>query len=317
MYEKGLYAFVVVFAGSPKVRAQWAEWVHPLYIHGPDLDKLKEIYRWRQTVIDEDYRAWQRAKKEDPNPERFGEEYRVPPDLRTLFIIDDMGSKKNRAFFHSETMNSIDVEGRHAGIMLMKGAHNFHDVHKDSRQQQQVVIVTDCDSDDDVKALYKGYCSRFMDFKLFKSMLFGLTATLGRSLVILKKPKNMERNADNCLGYLKTQWPEPPSYHLGSREWNDYAREHYYDATAQRSERPPREPSVAGYDFEVASNANSWAPSNHFTDAFNARYQDQPKRQPIEPDRGSLVSLRKRRLPFEEYLDQRRIALPNGHLHLE
>jgi hypothetical protein len=196
---------VMVIAGSEKVRNDWGEYVHPLYIHPPSTQVLQKAIDDQNAIISK----YAKSGKE------------LPALLHKTIICDDTASLN--AFMKSTQMRYIASNSRHLHMCVIVITQYAIQLSREFRSQLDLVVVMGRHTSRGIKSLYDDYCSSHYDIRTFKAVYSALTRNFGAMII------DARSGSEHILTFDKSPYPLPDDIKLGSPiTWN-FARQHYLD----------------------------------------------------------------------------------------
>lgn len=223
----------VVFCGNRENMIEWARVVHPLFIHGKDLERFKEIVQYQDLKVGEDRERFDEIElqKHQDDPSYSMREYRVPNRLRLGVFHDDTGN--DRKYMHGALLKDVSSNGRHYGMDIVFLLQYITQLHPDNRDQLDYVMMMQTTNAKSIEKIYSEYVtSTCCEPKIFQYLLAACTNRKGKCMLI-----------DTACGSLIlheriffVQIPYPvPRVLLGSKQFIAYGKKHYLSAQRQNT----------------------------------------------------------------------------------
>jgi len=256
-------AQAVVIAGNQKIKKDWAEIVHPMYIH--DGFSLEPDAKGKDKSAQVAIAALDQIIKEQQGREALcdAEGCAFPKEWELNLFIDDCGSMET--FMRSAPMKWISNNRRQIHCTVFINIQKFTQAWTSTREAADGVICLQTGCADTIKGLHKGYVST-IPFHAFETVLCGATENRG-FLVINCHP---ERHIlEHMLFFGHTDFLHKDGYKarlekIGSPElWAD----------AEKKYKPP----VAQLTRKQLQIVESITPEKQLEDS------DQEEEQPKEP----------------------------------
>jgi len=247
---------IIVFCGNRDTRGHFAKVVHPLFIHGPDLVRLKELITYQENVVGEareqfDERMVTRMQED---PTFVPPEFEVPDHLKIAIFADDLAS--NTKFATSPEMKALASDGRHFGAYLFTSYQKATKCLPEIRDNADYVAVLQCTSDIELTRLHTEYVGdTIVDKKTFRYIVHACTTKAGWCLWIRNDGKGTDLRTRLC--YARIPWPVPHQ-RVGSRQYQAYGQRHYLSRRRQeqlmaRAVPAPAPPPATRVSFDLHS----------------------------------------------------------------
>lgn len=221
--NSGIRKFAV-FCGNRDNMCEWQRIIHPLYVHGADIEKIVEIIEYQEKRIGEDRTQFEKLEKDKKrrDPDYVEEEYEVPIHLQVCIFFDDVGMIKK--FTKHERVNFIATNGRHLGIILIQLNQYLVQLPSECRDQQDYIFILNCSNTRGVDRLWDEYVTdACVEKKNFSYILSACTGKRGKCLVI---NNTSDYTITERLKYAKIPWP-PCREYIGSKQFIRYGKKHY------------------------------------------------------------------------------------------
>ena len=229
--QAGIKRFAV-FCGNRENIIEWQRVVHPLFVHGKDIDALERIVRWQEDHVGADREAFEEREKvkQQDNPKYVCAEYSVPLHLQVCVVIDDMGN--DRAVMHSKLFKDIQSNGRHYGMSVLFLLQYITQLHPENRDQADYIAMLQTTNTKSVDKVFAEYvtstcCSR----QRFAHLLAACTSKRGKCMFI---DNNGSMQLESRIFFAKIPHPVPRIL-VGSKKFIKYGKDHYLSTRRQTS----------------------------------------------------------------------------------
>lgn len=223
----------LVMCGNRDSMHEWKQVVHPLYVHGTDLDKLAQVFEDQDRLVDEARERWDAAGGDS-------DDFKVPTELRMFVVFDDVGF--DPAFARSKLVGEFACNHRHLGLDLIFPIQHFNQIVPMVRKQLDYIVMLQTIEADTIDKVYKQYVSRhIIDKDTFSFLLMSHTQQRGAGIVIDNRAVDAVTLEKRIFSI---QSPHPANfYRLGSPQMLAWADDHYAKALDKRlanEAEPPR-----------------------------------------------------------------------------
>ena len=220
----------IVIAGNENIKEDWAEIVHPFYIHegysidGKTKDASADI---AISALDQIIKEQQRRVREC---KILGVPF--PEEWKVILFIDDCGTIKK--FMHSAQMKWLASNGRQIKADIFVIIQKLTHACTESREGADGVMCLQTAHDVTIKSLHKEYVST-IPLKLFQTVLAGATQNRGM-LIINAHPQ--QHNIKYMLFFSHADFLHSDGFkgkleHVASEAHWQYAIEHYKPPISQ------------------------------------------------------------------------------------
>ncbi len=214
----------VVIAGNENIKEQWAEIVHPIYIH----DGFSIDGKTKDASSDVAIAALDQIIKEQQRRVRECSILKVPfpEEWKVILFIDDCGTMKK--FMHSPQMKWLASNGRQIKTDIFIIIQKLTHACTESREGADGVMCLQTAHAATIKSLHGEFLST-IPIKLFQTVLAGATQNRGM-LIINAHP--LQHHIRQMLFFSHADFLHPDGFegkleHVASEVHWEYARKHY------------------------------------------------------------------------------------------
>ena len=247
---------LTVFCGNRDNMVEWQRIVHPLYVHGADIDRIIEIVEYQEKRIGNDRAEFEANETEQHKANRnyVHQQYDVPLQLQVAIVFDDLGS--NKKLMKHDRITYMSINGRHLGIVLIQLNQYIVQMPAECRDQQDYIFVLQMSNAKGVERLYNEYVTdACVEKKHFSYVLSACTGKRGKCLLI---DNTRGYTIQERLKYVKIPYP-PCREFIGSRQFIRYGRKHYLSEQNRvaKAENAPNEDSCIPSEMTSGSSVVS------------------------------------------------------------
>lgn len=229
--ELGVGRFVV-FSGNKDNQQEWARVVHPMYVHGKDLDKLEKIIGYQDDRVGrfrETFEADERERARQMGSEYVPREFTVPKHLRLCVFIDDTGN--DRTFMHCKMIKDLCANGRHYGMDVVFILQYLNQMAPENRDQLDYVFLMQTTNSKSIDKVFSEYVTKTCcPTHIFNYLLAASTSRKGRCMLIDNARGSMM--LQERLFFVKIPFPIARGP-FGNKEYVTYAKKHYLSQRRQ------------------------------------------------------------------------------------
>jgi len=193
---------VRVMAGSSKVRGEWAQVVHKLYVAPPSIDGLDQFIKKQNSLVDK--------------YEREGRDF--PKELHTTLVLDDCAAHK--AFMKSKQMEYLASNSRNLECTVIVIVQYIIQLTSEFRSQLNIVILLGNHNLRSKKYLHGEFASN-IPYRTFEVVMHAMTRNRGVFII------DTRAHATDILTFDKSVWPPPENMRLGSDIMWNFSRNHF------------------------------------------------------------------------------------------
>jgi hypothetical protein len=255
LVDRGLKR-ITVFCGNKDNMVEWQRIVHPLFVHGADIDKITEIVDYQEKRVGADSAAHEARETEKQKYDRnyLPQKYEVPLRLQVGIVFDDLGS--NKKIMKHDRISFMSINGRHLGIVLIQLNQYIVQLPPDCRDQQDYIFVLQMSNAKGVDRLYNEYVTdACVEKKHFGYILSACTGKRGKCLLI---DNTAGYTIQERLKYVKIPYP-PHREFIGSKQYVRYGKKHYLSEQNRKVNQPIQTPMDRNYANQF--DENSYIPS--------------------------------------------------------
>lgn len=199
--KKGI---VMLLAGAEKVKAQWSEIIHPLFIHDPSTDVLKRILDNQRKVV--------KRYANKPFPDKY----------KILLLFDDCGA--NKKLLRSQTFLHYASIARQEEITCAIAVQYIYQLPSEVRTNIDIIFAQKTQNKKNIGTLADEFAAG-LELSVFQRILIYMTRSFGTLVIDTRGDSDVPQS---CLFHFRAPYP-PSNNHVGNPDLWTFAESHYLD----------------------------------------------------------------------------------------
>ena len=297
--ELGIGRFVV-FSGNKDNQQEWARVVHPMYIHGKDLDQLEKIKAYQDDRVGrvrEKFETEEHERSMRMGADYVPREFEVPVHLRLCVFIDDTGN--DRKFMHCKMIKDLCSNGRHYGMDVVFILQYLNQLAPENRDQLDYAFLMQTTNSKSIDKVFNEYVTKTCcPSHIFNYLLAASTSRKGKCMLIDNARGSMM--LQERLFFVKIPFPITRGP-FGHKNYVKYAKTHYLSKRRQERVRN-REVDIPTSAPSTRRTTTSADMLTEMTNSINQEEDEDRERDSYETEETGGESRRR-------YMDSRQLEM--------